>query len=120
MPRTTILTLPEHLAGPNPALAAELAQYLSQEHHLLEEALDLDVYYIDGRAEYMDHTVDHVAVDGGEVRIDYTVFYFVYFGCDDMNQDDDEDRQITGTWEGNKIEFLTPDAPPERYPSEEL
>lgn len=120
MPQSMTVRLPEHLAGPSPALAEALAKYLKENSDEIEEVLDLDVYYIDNRAEYKDHTVDDVIVDGADIQIDYFVFYFIYFGCDDQNVEDEEGRQIFGKWQGTTVTFDMPAPPPERYPSEEL
>lgn len=115
MYRETEIDVPPSVLG-DQETAAWLREYSTDWEH----ALDLQVHYLDDRATYLWHHVYEVTVRGGDVNVHYGVEYEAYYGCDDANVSDEDERQISGTLADGKIIFRTFQPPERPAPDEEL
>ena len=97
-----------------------LVTWLKENADEWDEALDLDVEYLDDRAFYQGHQVDEIVVADGRVHVQYMVEYDAYYGCKDMDMSGWEDRDITGQWGDGQVVFTTYVQPEQGVPDDEL
>ncbi|WP_152908696.1 hypothetical protein [Stenotrophomonas maltophilia] len=97
-----------------------LAAWLTENTDEWDEALDLDVEYLDDRAFYQEHQIVEIVVVDGKVRVEYSVEYDAYYGCKDMDLSDWDDRDITGQWSNGQVVFTTFVQPMQGVPDDEL
>lgn len=115
MYRQTAIDLPDEVQSED-----QVREWLAGELGSWSDALDLEVWQIDPRANYVGHDILQIDVQDGAVHVHYTVDYYVYFGCRDIDGGDEEHREITGTLEDGKIVFQTYVQPDPLAPSDEL
>lgn len=71
---------------------AALQEWLHDNEKLIERALELDVSYVDPRAQETGWSIGDISVVGDNVQVDYVVDYEIYFGCDSINKKGEVDR----------------------------
>lgn len=74
----------------------QLIRYIQKRISDLKPALDLDVSYIDERADVIDIQVTGVTESKSAIEITYDVTYDAYHGCKDQNHSGDEERFLCG------------------------
>lgn len=84
------------------------------------EPLDLEVHQIEPRANLVDYEIDQIDVDGGEVFVQYTVEYNIYYGCKDIDGAGEDERNIVGKVVEGEVIFHTFVQPEPLAPDEEL
>ncbi|MEB1262535.1 MULTISPECIES: hypothetical protein [Xanthomonas] len=84
-------------------------------------ALDLDVGQTsDNRVQIDEIDIDKVDLTSDSISIDFTVHYSAYYGCDDANFADEDQRNLYGSRTGNTFTFDRFEMPEQRYPDDEL
>ena len=114
MYRSTVVDLP-----PEVRTDEALKQWLENGPEAWRGALDLEVNYLDPIASLMRHKVDQISVSEGSVDVQYTVDYFVYSGCRDIDGSGQDCREISGEVAGGKVIFQTFVQPERMAPNEE-
>ncbi len=97
-----------------------IAAWLAANPDEWEEALDLEVGYVDDRATYEGHQIDDIRVSDGHVFIQYTVEYDAYYGCKDMDSAGEDERDISGDLVDGTLIFETFVPPARQAPDDEL
>lgn len=120
MNKITVVELPALVSTDDVEKDAEIRNWLLANKEKWSDALDLDTSYINARASHAGDEIEDIDVVAGDVRVDYSVRYYIYNGCSDMDEDDEDQRVIGGKFSNGKITFETPPPPAPRYPNEEL
>lgn len=115
MYRNTTVPLPRLVRSDD-----DVQDWLSDNTEAWETALDRDVHYIDGRANYVSHAISRIDVTDGKVHVEYEVEYYMYYGCRDLNDAGIDEREISGDVRNGQIHFVTFVQPDEQAPNEEL
>lgn len=113
--RDTVVALPKLVREDE-----DVHAWLQDNHDLWVEAIDKDVWQLDCRANYMGHQIDQIAVADGEVHVDYTVEYEIYYGCSDQDGSGWDQRDIRGKVVDGKLLFKTFQQPDPLSTCEEL
>lgn len=120
MNKITVVELPELVSTDDAERDAEIRSWLLANKEKWADALDRDTSYINARASHMGDEIDEIEVVDGDIKVDYSVRYYIYNGCANMDEDDEDERVIGGKFSDGKISFETPPPPAPRYPNEEL
>lgn len=95
----------------------EIEAHLLSDYSEYENALDMDVGQgSDSRLTIDEISIDAIHVDEAGITINYTLQYSAYYGCDDANFADEDQRSISGTRIGNRFLFVGQGYPEERDP----
>lgn len=84
-----------------------IENWLEANQDAWEDALDLEVHYIDPRAICDGHDICQIDVTDGRIKVRYRVDYSSFNGCRDITEDDSETRTIKGKVMGSSICFET-------------
>jgi hypothetical protein len=118
--RITVVEVPDLVCTDDAERDREIEEWLLANKEKWSHALDLETHYIDPRAAHAGDEIEDIDVVAGDITVNYTVSYSIYYGCDDMDVDEDDQRVIGGEYSDGKITFETPPPPEPRYPNEEL
>ncbi|MDY4297023.1 MULTISPECIES: hypothetical protein [unclassified Xanthomonas] len=110
-----VIKLPDDLSD------EEIRDYFLGNIDEYHDALDLDVGQTsDNRVQIDDIDIDKVDLTSYSISIDFTVQYSAYYGCDDANFADEDQRNLHGSRTGNTFTFDRFEMPEQRYPDDEL
>jgi hypothetical protein len=87
-----------------------LQSLVDDEQSGFRNALDLDVSHVDMRAEAYGVRIINVDLHENTISVHYEVDYSIYHGCKDMDNDDSEDRFVSGvrTAKGSEYDEFVP------------
>ncbi|WP_251477733.1 hypothetical protein [Stenotrophomonas lactitubi] len=115
MYRQTVVALPAAVTEDE-----DVREWLEENAERWSHALDLEVLHIDPRTNLIGHDIDLVTVDDGQVNVQYTVEYYIYYGCRDIDGGGYDHRDISGEVVNGTIVFQTFEQPEPLAPDEEL
>ena len=99
----------------------EIKNYFIDNIDEYHDALDLDVGQTsDNRVQIDGIEIDKVELTNDSISIDFTIQYSAYYGCDDANFADEDQRNLYGSRSKNTFTFDRFEMPEQRYPDEEL
>lgn len=115
MYRYTVRDLPAHVRSDE-----EVRDWLGEEPDAWREALDLEVWQLDPRNNYVHHEVLQIDVQDGRISVQYDVDFYAYFGCRDIDGSGQDQREIRGRVDNGRVVFETYVQPDQLAPDEEL
>lgn len=103
---------------PDELTDAEIEDYFRDNINDLRSAMNLE---LDDDRAGIDHIeVEHFWLSNDSVHIDYKIEYSAYYGCEDMNYSNEDQRAVSGRRNGCVFEFDIFVPPPERSTLDEL
>jgi hypothetical protein len=87
---------PVYVSLPEDTSNESLRSHFQQQLHELKPALDDQVEDSDPRAVVDNIEIVAVYRTGQDVQIDYIVHFSAYYGCDDRNYVDSDERSVNG------------------------
>lgn len=99
----------------------DIEDYFRENVDDLRPAMDLDVGQgADHRIQIDDVEIENVELESDSIFIEFIVEFSAYYGCDDANFSDDDQRAVTGKRIGNTFIFEEHVYPERPSPSDEL
>lgn len=89
----------------------DVKEWLQDNPDRWREAVDEDVWQLDPRATYLEHEIEQIDVADGEILVQYTVEYDLYYGCRDINASGTDSREIVGKVIDGRVIFQTFEQP---------
>jgi hypothetical protein len=109
--KTLTIEVPDYLDE------GQIEDYFRENFDDLMSALDLELD--DDRAQIDEIGIESFELSEDSVRIEYVIQYSAYYGCDDMNYEDEDQRVVTGRRSRRNFEFDVFMPPPPRSTFEE-